>query len=507
MVPINYGSNIYINLYHEQRVLNDPSTGQPIAQGAQVVLGEGLVMVGDLGNSTQCHLHFDVNIGWSGIGWSGSNYDVDPTSYLAASPAPLYAAAASRVRGNFLGNGYDATAVLYDDGGGHARIFVWPNTTTSHLGGLEVWWNSTDAMATFDASKAKIVAGDFNGDGVTDLAILYDASDTTCTNRAIWYFLKSDAPTRHYFDTSSWWDSRNALNHSQTDCGFTVSRTKLVVGNFDGGDATDEVAVFYDESTGSCADSIVWWVFLSTSTSFQIDTLSGDPSLTHWWYNSNPYGNTCGAFSWSKSKPMAGYFGSFSVAEVAVYYDYSATCAPTTQHQRSVLDVFTSNGASFGGFFPWWDSNSNCNRFPWSQSLPLAGNFTGHGNGLTDVAILFDSSSACQPAQPRTQLYLLVSDGSSLQVSTQPAPWDSQCGTFTWNWSKAEVGNFSGGTVADVAVLYYYTWHCPAQQADSGWLVFVPSGAGFPNGYGSGRWDPGSPTACNGVDWNRSTPT
>jgi len=79
---VNYNSNVYISLYHEQQVFNDPATGQPIAQGAQVVLGEALVMVGNLGNSTGCHLHFEVDIGWSLIGWNGSNYDVDPSSYL-----------------------------------------------------------------------------------------------------------------------------------------------------------------------------------------------------------------------------------------------------------------------------------------------------------------------------------------------------------------------------------------------------------------------------------------
>jgi hypothetical protein len=82
----NYGSNIYVNLYHEQKVMKDPATGQPIAVGAQVSLGEPLVMVGNLGNSTGCHLHFEINIGWDGIGGGGSGYDINPSNYLAAAP-------------------------------------------------------------------------------------------------------------------------------------------------------------------------------------------------------------------------------------------------------------------------------------------------------------------------------------------------------------------------------------------------------------------------------------
>jgi hypothetical protein len=405
--------------------------------------------------------------------------------------------ASSRVTGNFLGTGYDATAVLYDYGT-HVKVLVWPNTPGSHFStGWAPWWDSATAApvpvhSPFEFKKAKVVAGYFTGSQYSDIAILYDASDASCPNHAIWYVLKSTGTS---FQTYMWWDSQQKLG-SSIGCQFAVSRSKPIVGEFEGDGRSTDVAILYDLSTGGCASSVRWYVFLSTTVgSFELDTPSGDSDLSRPWYASG-----CNAFDWSKSKPIAGYFGS-TVAQVAVFYDYSATCAPG--QPRSTVDIFSTTGTYFPAYAIRWDSGSACNRFPWSRSVPIAGNFTGHPDNQTDIAVLFDSSYACIPIQPDTQLYLLISNGTLLQTSTQP-PWDSGCNQFAWNWSKVEAGYFTGGGVADLAVFYYYTWHCPPQQTDSGWLVFVPSGTQF-TGYS--RWDtyPYPPT-CDGVDWNLSSP-
>lgn len=80
------GTNIYLNLVHDQQVFNDPSTGQPIAVGAHVNVGEAVVMTGNVppagGSSNGCHLHFEVDIGYTYLGSNGTNYDVDPTPWL-----------------------------------------------------------------------------------------------------------------------------------------------------------------------------------------------------------------------------------------------------------------------------------------------------------------------------------------------------------------------------------------------------------------------------------------
>src|SRR5438132_4879953 len=486
----------YVVLYHTQAI--NVHTGDRLYTGLQL---------GQVGNSgwpswsSACHLHFEIRAPPGGY-WD----DRDPAAWLTDSSIhAVQATASTRVSGDFLGTGYDASAVLYDFTN-YTRILVWPNTTGSHLNIWSVWWDSTNAAPdsvwpNFDAKKAKIISGHFTGGQYTDIAILYDASDATCLNHAIWYVLKS---TGSSFLTYKWWDSQRDLGAQ--GCLFAASRTKLVVGEFEGDGGTADVAAQYDEATGGCPNSVNWYVFLSTAGGgFRLDTPTGDPNVTYPWYVSG-----CNTFAWSQAKPIMGFFDG-TVAQVAVFYDYAANCPG---QPRSVVEVFHTVGSQFQGPVIKWDSL--CNRFPWIQSIPVAGTFTGHNT--TDVAVLFDSSSACQN-QPRTQLYLLVwspniylNGPGALQTSTQP-PYDSQCGGFAWNWTKAEAGYFRGGAVADVAVLYYYTWHCRTGEVDSRWLVFVPSGTQF-TGYSN--WDtavyesppPPYPYAdCNGVDWNRSTPT
>lgn len=483
MLQILIADGHYVNLFHVQSVLSG------LALGSTVFVGEPIATVGDAGwpdYATACHLHFEVD--QTNVIGDNGGYDVDPTPYL-----PALVVVSSRASGNFLGTGYDASAALYDFTT-YAKVLVWPNTSGSQFGAWSAWWDSRTAAPdavwpNFDAKKAKIVAGYFTNSQYADIAILYDASDASCANHAIWYLLKS---TGSSFQTFKWWDSQTALIAS-LGCQFSVSRSKPVAADFDADGRTD-VAVLYDESTGGCSASVVWWVFLSTPTGFLIDTSRGDPYLAYSWYASG-----CNAFDWSKSKPMAGYFGS-SLAEVAVFYDYSITCA--AGQPRSRVYTFSTTGTWFPDYSFKWDSGANCNRYPWNQSLPVAGNFTGHSDGKSDVAVLFDSSSACTN-QPRTQLYLLIWNSTTnvLEDSTQ-SPWDSGCNQFAWNWSKVEAGKFTANNVADLAVLYYYTWHCPVGQVDAGWLVFVPSGSGFTS---YSRWDPYPP--CNGVDWNMSAPT
>jgi hypothetical protein len=83
---INPAGNTYINLVHGQGVMTDPATGQPIAVGAQIRVGQPVIQVGNIapqgGASNGCHLHFEVDIGYTYLGSGGTGYDVDPTPYI-----------------------------------------------------------------------------------------------------------------------------------------------------------------------------------------------------------------------------------------------------------------------------------------------------------------------------------------------------------------------------------------------------------------------------------------
>jgi hypothetical protein len=139
------GSNTYVNLVHEQTVLNDPSTGRPIALGAQITVGEAVVMTGNIapagGSSYGCHLHFEVAIGHTYLGWNGTGYDVDPTPYLQQGTGPaiaygismqLFATSGSMGGGAIWNDSYPVTGG-FNGWGGFNSLGI-PNPSVNFVG-------------------------------------------------------------------------------------------------------------------------------------------------------------------------------------------------------------------------------------------------------------------------------------------------------------------------------------------------------------------------------------
>jgi Ricin-type beta-trefoil lectin domain-like/FG-GAP-like repeat len=77
---------------------------------------------------------------------------------------------AGNINGTADGGTSDEIVALYDDGNATARLF----TFAAKAGGWSsaVWWSS--GAGTFDAARARLSAGDFDGDGRSDVAALYD---------------------------------------------------------------------------------------------------------------------------------------------------------------------------------------------------------------------------------------------------------------------------------------------------------------------------------------------
>ena len=89
-----------------------------------------------------------------------------------APPAQLWSsgwcqANAYYVAGDFNGDGRRDLASYYHYGGGHTAIWNWMSTPTGFRTGIK----SLD-LTGYDVTTAKIVSGDFNGDGRTDVAHL-----------------------------------------------------------------------------------------------------------------------------------------------------------------------------------------------------------------------------------------------------------------------------------------------------------------------------------------------
>ena len=73
---------------------------------------------------------------------------------------------------DFDGDGYSDVAAFYDYGGALARGFVFAGSASGPANKGRVFWDS--GSGNFETRRARFVSGDFNGDGFADIAAFYD---------------------------------------------------------------------------------------------------------------------------------------------------------------------------------------------------------------------------------------------------------------------------------------------------------------------------------------------
>jgi hypothetical protein len=172
--------------------------------------------------------------------------------------------------------------------------------------------------------KSKPVRGDFNGDGLTDIAVLYDYGHP---KSGLWVFTS----------TGGSFTVKKVLSFSA----FSWYNSKLTSGDFNGDGLTD-IAVLYDYGHPNSG----LFVFYSTGPSFNVVL----EYMSTWWGMS---------FSWYNSKLTSGDFNGDGKEDVGVLYKYGKS--------KSALWLFTF--ASWGLDFvsPWkaWQSSS----FAWNRSM------------------------------------------------------------------------------------------------------------------------------------------
>ncbi|MGH3738951.1 MAG: FG-GAP-like repeat-containing protein [Micromonosporaceae bacterium] len=344
---------------------------------------------------------------------------------------------APRVGRDVGGDGRADLTAVYDEGLGYSTLWTFTNRADgTSLYSPTVPWDPNSVE--YPVSRTRSVAGDFDGDGRSDVAVFRDEGNDRSTLR----MLRSDGNA--YPSSGVLWDSGTA-------CCWAATRFKLVAGDFNA-DGRDDIAAlvnaygYYDWYVNG--DTLTW-VWLSTSTTDR----PGFAAPEQWG------GSLVG--DWNRMKPAAGDFNSDGRADIAYYHDEGdgrmsvhilrndpqyklyghwyvidgrgSTCGCHGADRVGLLagdfngdgwdDVLVATSNTDGTWTAWvyrsvgsgaWIDLQSAERWrdvsgvPWSKVKPFTADV--NGDGLLDVAWLHDSGGV-------TELWTMRSLGTSFDVS------------------------------------------------------------------------------------------
>ncbi|HCG98542.1 MAG TPA: hypothetical protein DE036_01670 [Actinobacteria bacterium] len=264
--------------------------------------------------------HDDTSSIW--VFYSGKGRNVKVTMPWTSQPGQFDWDRVRLASGDFNKDGRSDLALF--DGTPAESSALWVMLTDKSGGfTMSKWWQGEPGA--FDWDSAKMLSGDFNGDGRSDLAFLYDYAQSPT---AIWIF----ASKGNGFSPRIWWKS--------TPNTFLAERVKMVSGYFNRDDHAD-ISVFYDEPNGGT--SIITLYSNKAGHFAARKRWSGEP----------------GGFSWKQAKIMAGDYNADGLTDLSFLYGY------LDGHARAWM--FENDKGN--RFLPktWWTGVSG--KFDWSNTL------------------------------------------------------------------------------------------------------------------------------------------
>ncbi|MFJ3205945.1 glycoside hydrolase domain-containing protein [Streptomyces sp. NPDC086989] len=253
--------------------------------------------------------------------------------------------------GDFNGDGKADIAALYDmgradDDRNRTKLFTFTNNGDGFNAPVKVWDSIDDAVRSWNWEGTKAVAGDFNGDGRTDIGVLYDYGATDSGNRTgLWTFTSTGTG---FTNPKKAWDSSEDPVKS-----WNWNASKAVAGDFNGDSRTD-IGVLYDYGATDSGNRTGLWTFTSTGTGFTSPKKAWDSSE-----------DPVKSWNWNASKTIAGDFNGDRLADVTVLYDYGRT----DEANRSGLWAFTATDSGFHPPRLGWDSRTDpVKSWNWSAS-------------------------------------------------------------------------------------------------------------------------------------------
>lgn len=313
------------------------------------------------------------------------------------------------VSGDFDGNGKDDVAYITDTGYGSMKIYVRKNGN-----GAPTLWTEEKSFYTANVDD-RVTAGDFNGDGKDDIALLYDNKNA----KARIHVLLSKDKEDGFKSRSSWFVQA-------TEGAYDANRTtgRVTSGDFNG-DGKDDVSAMYDYGDGKMQIHM----FISNGNGFSLGN----------WYEDMAGGNFYA--SGVTGRYEAGDFNGDGKDDIAAMYGYA--------DGRTRVHVWLSNGTSLNQRTAWFIQDTpyyyNTERV---KNRFVAGDF--NDDGKDDIGTLYEYSGGTM------MLHVFV----------------SQSDTFSWwqNWYHSSTegsfytdavtgfnsGDYNGDGKLDIMLRYSY---------------------------------------------------
>ncbi|OWA09079.1 hypothetical protein B9W62_15000 [Streptomyces sp. CS113] len=320
------------------------------------------------------------------------------------------------VRGDHDGDGRSDVTTWYDYSDGRDAAFSFPTGTD---GSFKAPVRSWEAPAgSWTASRAKLLRGDYNGDGLSDLAAAYDYSDGTM---GMWTWL-AERDGGYGTPFRSW---------RSVDDNWTYARSTLVSGDFDG-DGRDDIAAWYDYAAGH--DRL--FTFRSDETGhFTAPTASLTLAEGKW---------TAAA-----AKLVTGDYDGNGRDDIGIFYNYDSGLARTYTYLSTPSGGFASGVKGWEG--ATWGSRARTSVY--------SGDFDG--DGRDDLATWYDYSDGTDGA------HTWLSDDEGV-LGTHKESGRFAAGKLTRTAMKIAAGDFDGDGRDDLGFMHGYgngtvrMWTIPA---------------------------------------------